>query len=721
MRTQAEAEASTRLGFVVKRRAAGVWERVLPNGAWGSLTSSQQKLCRDILRDIYDAAHQDDDDTNDPGVDALWASARPFVPYRMRPMFNAVTSAIDTSGISKALGVRGIAGVTGAAGGYATGGVAGGIGGGLGGMIGAAGGPAGIAIGSTVGAVAGAALDKTFGAIKDNMGAARELGASIVDHITDGTKAVIQGAWKGGTAIADALASAVLKPFGASGALVGQFASQIGATFGKLLTSGLDMAGSLLQKAGGVAGLLFGVGAAGLGAVLLGPVSGLIGAALGTLVAKALLTVVDAVAGIISSVLQKLGAAFGELGELVGGFIRTFVGVLEDAINAANAFSRQVLSVSQHTGIGIGAAQSQVQMNAAFGMSAAQTASAYSPMNRMPLYQGPMDAALGISGAMGSEEHFRSVIEQARKLPLVLRRVMLQSQPEGEDFWLRIVGMPDEKIARQLDFSKMFRIPPSALQAFDQDVSMLMGSIGQFTEWAKVTLATAFLPAITKVLTGGMEFIRDHQKQIVEGIVDIGYWFYVKLPEYVLKGVSVIGHGLAAVFDSIANLLHSLRDNFVPFLSFIDTIANALRNVVLTAADWYDVATGNEAAWGIAQNWKPSNLAGNEKLVGAVHRSLDTAENRMRGAGTWTEGQTSFVDRVGRGVIGTEAERHTQYNREIRDDLRSLVQSSDRIAKNSERTDRLKAEIVVKTKEDLWQAYVETLIVDSITRAQDIG
>jgi len=50
-----------------------------------------------------------------------------------------------------------------------------------------------------------------------------------------------------------------------------------------------------------------------------------------------------------------------------------------------------------------------------------------------------------------------------------------------------------------------------------------------------------------------------------------------------------------------------------------------------------------------------------------------------------------------------------------------MVFSKSAIAANSGRTDRLKAEIVVKTKEDLWEAYVEGLIIDSFTRAQDIG
>jgi hypothetical protein len=618
----------------------------------------------------------------------------------------------------------------GGAGGYALGQMGGGsgIGGAVGGAAGALLGP----VGSVVGAVVGTIIDITVGAaIKaarktvGNIRQSGDLGADAVTSVTSGIKTAGTALWAAGASIADTIVQGALRSFGPSGASVAQFTGQMTRTVGSLLSGVFDLAAAGARGAGRAGGLVVGAAGAAVGIAAastmapalapmgLAPLGLLAGALIGSAVGVAAMKVIKVVADLAGSIVGTLGKAFGELGGLVAGAIRTVMDVLDDARKSLLSYATAVNGISTHSGMGIAQSEKLVQTRQAFGMNSGETSRAYSAFDRLPMFQSALKAAWGIGGEIGSEKEFRSILDRARSLPLLMRRTMLQSMPEGEDFWLRLVGMPQGKINSQLAFFRNMDMGSGAVKAAAEDLTLLQDRWGGFVEFLKRTLGQAFLPVFTRALTTSTNYLKTHQQEVVAFVMEIGRWFYVVLPELMLKGAVAVINTVGWMVKGIGTMLGGIKNSIKPILDFLDTLLQAFRSFAANAAGALAVLAfkmtpaGKIPIVGDALALNAGRIARN-RVLAAIPEKVLSDQNFLKVRGAFARGE-STVKNWGRGVdsfaanfekqaragIGSEDDRQKQF-----DDFRAMREDISTIARNSEKPQKIDLKIAIEEAKD---------------------
>lgn len=567
-------------------------------------------------------------------LDALRQSAADDVADASRAHLQNRISQVDAG-----VAMRGKAALASAAGGGALGfGVGKSLGtsgvlSGIGGVVGTAFGP----VGTVVGSVVGLLVEKTVGlfvsAIKAtgrNVATGGRLGGQIVGSLFDGFRSLASEAFRVGANLAQSTVQGVASSLGlrtGSGTqgLLG-FGGQVLGSAGRLFDAGLSGVGAIGRGLGTVAGIgLVGGAAVGGGLVAgglmgkiatgglsplagLGPLGGglggltpsfalagltavpgtaIIGALVATTVAVMAAKVVAGIADMGGKLLGVFGKMFGEIGGLAGNLVKTVAGIIDEARKAFSQYAESAIKMSGLSGLSLGASQSLLVSRGAFGMGAEQTGAAYSEFSRMPLFQTPLKRIWGVSGAIGSDEEFASTVEKAKQLPTMIRRIMMQSMPEGEGFWSRIISIPTEKIQSQMKFFQGFQLPSDQMKQQADDLFLLQNRWEGFYGFLMRTLGSALMPLITKGLSGITGFLKANQGNIAGWVQDIGKWFYVSLPTYIGKGLEMVLTLFKTMIEGIGGILRSLRHSVRPILEFIDAliagVLGGFQNAIMAA------------------------------------------------------------------------------------------------------------------------------------------
>ena len=459
---------------------------------------------------------------------------------------------------------------------------------GIGGAVGMAFGPVGSAIGAVIGTVIEAVIGLAVKAVKKtfaNIKAGGSLGEGAVTALVDGVKANFDAVRATGQSLVETLLGAMAPALGPGGAALARFGNQVTRFVGGALEGVFNGGGGLLKGAGRVAGIgAVGAGAAGglmLGAMtgtLLGPI---IGALVGSTIGKVVMKVVEGIADMGGKIIGTFGKVFGELGQLVSGLVGTVLNLMQSAKTALMEYSRAIYDLSSHSGRSIGASQNIVNTRLAFGMSPSQTSGAYSQFGQMPIFQNAIQSVWGVKGQSGSDEQLQSVVTQAKRLPLMLRRTMLSMMPEGEDFWLRLVGMPGEKIKSQLQFFKGMDLGSSVIKGAAEDLFLLQSRFDGFTQFVMRTLGAALLPVFTTAMESITGFLKANQGNIGGWIANVGRFFYVDLPSYIAKGVEVALTMIKALLNGIDTGFSAMRKGMGPVLTVFDSIINGVRKMMI--------------------------------------------------------------------------------------------------------------------------------------------
>jgi hypothetical protein len=203
---------------------------------------------------------------------------------------------------------------------------------------------------------------------------------------------------------------------------------------------------------------------------------------------------------------------------------------------------------------------------------------------------------------------------------------------------------------------------------WQQNFGLMMNDLNRFVSYVKVTLGNAFLPSLLRGLGMMTTYFKANQREIIAGIQEIGRWFYVELPHYVLQGAAFVTSGFSFMVKGVANLIRGFSDAQGPLFSFvekfllgIDKMVGALRIFVITAtAAWAAVIAARGGPWAAAaaavvaggaatyltRNMQ-TDLSGDFRK--SVARQVDASGNPIP---TIFDQATGRLDKIGQGLDG---------------------------------------------------------------------
>lgn len=605
-------------------------------------------------------------------------------------------------------GALGAAGAGGAAGfGIGQGLGTSGVGGAAGGAIGTAFGPVGSVIGSVIGTVIEKVIGLVLGAVKKtftNLKVGGDLGSQAVGSVLDGVKSAGRNAFEVGAKLADTVLGAIGARMGPGGASVAALASQATRSVGRILEMGFDGAAGIAKGVGRVAGMGV-VGAGALvggvaGGLALGPLGAIFGAAVGSTVGVVVMKVVAAVADMGGKLIGTFGKIFGEIGGLAAGLVKTVMDVMQEAKKALMEYANAAYNIVSHSGRSFGQSENLLNTRQAFGMSNGQTEGAYSSFGNMPLFSGAIKSAFGVKGAEGSDEEIESTVERAKKLPLMLRRVMLSNMPEGEDFWLRLVGMPAEKIKAQLQFFSNMNMGSGAIKGAAEDLTLLESRWSGFFGFVQRTLGAALLPVLTAAMTRVTNLLKANQGNIQTWATNVGKFMFVALPSAIGRGVEAVANGVQKMAQGIVSGLGFLAKSVKPLLGWIDGLLNGLRQLAITAIASFAAITaarGGPVAAFVAYNGAKilasnqigvSNLA-NSPMATSLTNGLTRAQHNAHNALIPAVGAAAAAKAWGKGLQSGEKDRQNEWGKILLDIAKNTGVTADAAAQTVEAVDAL--------------------------------
>ncbi len=578
---------------------------------------------------------------------------------------------------------------------------------GIGGVIGTLGGPVGQVVGAVIGAVVEKVIGLAVAAVKKtatNIKTGGDIGSSAVGNILDGVKSAGRNAFEVGAKLADTVLGAIGSRLGPGAASVAGLASQTTRTVGRILEMGFDGAASVAKGVGRVAGMgVVGAGAlvgGALGGIAMGPLGAVFGAAVGSSVGVVVMKIVAAVADMGGKIVGVFGRLFGEIGGLAAGLVKTVIDVMSEAKAALSQYANAAYNIVSHSGRSFGQSENLLNTRQAFGMSNGQTEGAYSSFGNMPLFSGAMKAAWGVRGAEGSGEEIESTLEQARRLPLMLRRVMLQNMPEGESFFLRLVGMAPAKIQSQLNFFKNFDMGGGAIKNAAEDLSLLEARMSGFFSWIQRTLGAALLPLMTTAMQRVTNLLKANQGNIQTWATNVGKMLFVVLPSFIGRGVEMVANGVTKMANGIVSGLGSLSKMVKPTFAWIDGLINSLRQLLIVAIATFAgiaAAAGGPIPAMIAINAAKilasnqigvSNLA-NSPMANSLTRGLTSAQRAARVASIPVVGAAASAAAWGKQQQAAQKGRENEWLKVLSDIAKNTGVTADATAQTAEGVEQL--------------------------------
>lgn len=606
------------------------------------------------------------------------------------------------------------------------------------------GGSAGLA---AVSATVGAYTSLASGAVQTTQQAMAS-GAGIVENIIKGVKSATEDTMAIGGMLGTQLIGMALKPFGAAGQQVAQLFGSITQSMGRVTGVLAEMGIGIVKFVGMAAGLgvaLIGATVGALAGSIAGPMGMLVGALIGSAIGAIGMKVVEGVTGIASSILGSLGAVAGEIGKVFGAVLETVSSVLQEATKAASEFATSVQSISWQTGASVNQAQEKVLTLGAFGINSQQASQIYSGIGQNQMYQDLRNAAYGVQAGASEEEKIR-VFRQNRKefeatsrtpAEANLRTQVMLGQTNNQHLMMA-VQVDEASFNKAMETVKKLRIDPATITKWAGDFNILSNTFAMVIENIKVSLGSAFLPVITNVLQKSQQFFLGHRDNIIKTVVDIGEWFYVKLPTYIQAGVvfgirflSLWAREFANFIDVLDSVFGALFDGFgmtkpvfVAMGEWIDNLIKGFKNMAvvavataaaigagklaatLTGGNPLAVAAAAVAAGGAAafatkgglDKVLPDMELGKKMAkvpgptVGGVHDALQSMSMniKLQASESATEQRVAAAEKAMGGFFGKESDRKDTYGKEVKDVLESI---NEKVGKPTEVTVNNKIEI----------------------------
>lgn len=423
------------------------------------------------------------------------------------------------------------------------------------------------------------------------------LGRYAVEALGQGIKEASQGLIKAGVTIVETIGAGVTQALGRSGQGVSKIFSAGVQGGGNLLSTGINAASGIIGAGAGLAGGAVAIGGglvgAGIGGALglgVGSAPGaLVGGALGVGAAVILAKMVASVASMVSKTLGALGEAFGKFGEVAGKVLSGVIDILQDAYQTGQRLAGNVMGMSRGGAYSVGGSYSMIRTFGAFGISAEQTAGMFANSNALTM--APRTAAWGLGGvgADGSlngesfmtslRSQFQGFISQyGAQMGTMIGRTMLRSMGIDNPQMLRAVSTSGGVFNRQMANARELSLSPAALRKWDEDISLLQTTIGQFIEWAKVQIGQEFLPMFQDGLENLIGFVKDHKDEFIDSVKTVGEWFYVKLPFFIKTGLKTMIEALQGWLPGIAKFVDQVVDIGSSMIDWAKELASKWRN-----------------------------------------------------------------------------------------------------------------------------------------------
>lgn len=417
--------------------------------------------------------------------------------------------------------------------------------------------------------------------IRGSYGTAR----NAAQEVFAGAESVLDHGFQVGARIGQTILDGVLSPFGASGRAVSSFAGQAVQGAGSLLKTGLHLAGGVVATGVGLAGgaLSLGLGA---GGALIGGMAGasigsapgaLVGFAVGTGIGLAVLKGIESVTHLVGGVVGQLGDAFGKLGEVANGALKTVLDVLKDVTDTAATTGKAVLKLES---IGYSGAQAGnlVQTLGMLGMNPQQVtgifghpfAPVFNPMSAGVL--GLPDPTTNIQGFIAAGAR-RQAEASRNPMSAGIWQSMLSGAGFGE--FSDVFALGPRRVNRMLEMSKPFQVGGAALGELGGDLTMANTLLGGFATQIKLLLAETLIPLMPQ-LADGFAWIVGHKDEVVGAIQSFGQWAFVRLPSLAGEGLGLIGKTVTWFLNGTVGFITAFQNNEGVFVGVLGSILKGI-------------------------------------------------------------------------------------------------------------------------------------------------
>lgn len=412
--------------------------------------------------------------------------------------------------------------------------------------------------------------------------------------VANGAAGTVSSAVNAGAKIGQAIIEGIAAPFGKSGAAVASLTSLVSQTFQSALSGALNFAGNAVGAGGKVVGAVVGgvgsLAGAGIGGMLAGPTGVLAGAAIGSLVSVAVMKVIESIAGVVSTSLKAVGAAFGAFGDLATGALRTISDVISDVTQNATKLSQSALAMSQQSGMPLSRSAGAFQVGAALGVSQGAIEQGG---NQNTMIQRMRDRMMGISAPFGTKEGFLQFADRYKSMAnqgpmgLMFAQSIAANTSYASPEWQQKAMLPTSIINRQFaqndKMQSALGLRPEEMRSFAQDFALFGASVSNFVNLVKNRIAADLLPYLTAGLNTAIEWIGAHSKDIAEGIKSGVHWLVHDLPPMLMHGAAFMVRGFATVLDVMGNVAKGIQTHVPDVLKGIDAILNGLRTFAANA------------------------------------------------------------------------------------------------------------------------------------------
>jgi hypothetical protein len=278
---------------------------------------------------------------------------------------------------------------------------------------------------------------------------------------------------------------------------------------------------------------------------------------------------------------------------VVGGIVAAIGGLLlaiKSSTSAMTEFARNALSIRANTGMGYGAAGALLARNRAFGISGAETASAFGNAGMNPLLGGMRGLGSGFGSTSDPrffENAARSYQSQATNpLGRMLANNRLDSLFGGQapDSVRNLVNMDPNKLRAQGQWQSNMQgrlgVTGGDIRKYAEDLPLLTNRIGSFIDMVKIKFAATLMPGIERGLTVAVNFISKNAGSIADAIKTAGRWLVVEAPVMVLKFGARVLEVFGNFLGGAGAFLEGLANNSSGILKVLDMILNGLRMFV---------------------------------------------------------------------------------------------------------------------------------------------
>jgi hypothetical protein len=317
-----------------------------------------------------------------------------------------------------------------------------------------------------------------------------------------------------------------------------------------------------------------------------------------TSAASALSSVASAAASGLSvaahglSTLLDVGRSIAQLGASITGAgltallyaVTTAIGTAVISIKSSLQTAREVLDISQRSGMGLGAAALARNNLSGFGVGVGDVPG----LMENSMLQRMRGSVFGVRGEAGSNEwlsSFRAQYQsQASRGPLGLMMAQNMAKSLGAESLIPMANLSSGTFNRQMQRSQTmqqsFGLNPGEIRQIGQDFSLLSASASQFVSLFKDRVAGELIPYLTGALDKSIAYLSANSGAVSAAIKNGVSWLFEQMPPMLLRGMASGMRGVSGFLGSMESLTRSLASSAPAILSFIDAMLHGARDLM---------------------------------------------------------------------------------------------------------------------------------------------